>query len=179
MLLKVIVYLEPMIIGVGLVIHWIVHHQNESLLRKAILFMFFIYGISVFYLTLFPIPYDRASLAYIQSFGYSKGMINLIPFKTSMSLKQAFLNGIMLMPLGVMLPLVDQTMKSKKIVGILILTPLMIEVIQGLGSWLIQGLWKQADINDFLLNATGALVGYLCYLVLMKLFPSLKTFISR
>lgn len=69
MLLKVIVYLAPVIIGFGLYINWVVQHQKQSLLYRAILFLFFFYGISVIYLTLYPIPYDRASLEYIQSFG--------------------------------------------------------------------------------------------------------------
>jgi glycopeptide antibiotics resistance protein len=57
------------------------------------------------------------------------------------------------------------------------LTPLAIEVIQALGSWLMQGRWKQADINDFLLNALGALLGFIIYRVFTKQFPSIKKFL--
>jgi glycopeptide antibiotics resistance protein len=177
MLLKIIVYLAPIYIGIGLYINWVVHHKDQSLIHKTILFMFFVYTISVIYLTMFPFPLDQASLEFIQQFGYEKGMINLIPFKTSMSLKQAVLNFIMLAPLGVMLPIVYKTMKTRMIIMILVLTPLMIEVIQALGSWLMQGRWKQADINDFILNATGAIVGLITYRVMIKFFPKLKSFL--
>jgi glycopeptide antibiotics resistance protein len=176
MLLKVIVYFAPIYLGIGLYVYWIVNHKEQSLIRKVILFLFSFYIISVIYLTLFPFPLDQASLEDIQLYGYEKGMINLIPFKSSMSTKQALLNFIMLAPLGVLLPIVNTTMKTRKIVMILILTPFTIEVIQGLGSWLMQGRWKQADINDFLLNAAGAIIGYLVYRLITHLFPSFKKF---
>lgn len=175
MLLKVIVYLAPVYIGSGLYINWVIHHKEQSLIRKAILFLFFFYVISVIYLTLFPFPLDQAALATIQLYGFQKGSINLIPFKSSMSAKQALLNFIMLFPLGVMLPLVYKTMKVKKIILILVLVPLSIEVIQGLGSWLMQGSWKQADINDFMLNALGAVIGLLIIQILTRSFPKLKS----
>jgi hypothetical protein len=86
MLLKIIVYLAPIYIGIGLYINWVVHHKEQSLIHKTILFMFFVYTISVIYLTLFPFPLDQASLEFIQQFGYEKGMINLIPSKRILSL---------------------------------------------------------------------------------------------
>jgi glycopeptide antibiotics resistance protein len=92
-------------------------------------------------------------------------------------MKQALLNFIMLAPLGVFLPIVYTTMKTRKIMMILISTPLTIEVIQALGSWLMQGIWKQADINDFLFNAAGAIIGYLVYCMITHLFPSFKKFL--
>jgi len=174
-LLKVIIYFAPIYIGIGLYINWVVHHKDQSLICKTIQFLFFFYVISVIYLTLFPFPLDQASLEYIQQFGYEMGMINLIPFHSSMSLKQAILNFIMLAPLGIMLPIVYKTMKTRTILITLILTPLMIEVIQALGSWLMQGRWKQADINDFMLNATGAILGLLMYQILTTSFPKLKS----
>jgi len=177
MLLKVIVYLAPVFLGIGLYVYWIVNHKEQSLIRKVILFLFFFYVISVIYLTLFPLPLDQASLEFIQLYGYEKGMINLIPFKSSMSTKQALLNFIMLAPFGLFLPIVYTTMKTRKVVMILILTPFTIEVIQALGSWLMQGRWKQADINDFLLNAAGAIIGYLVYRLITHLFPTFKKFL--
>ena len=177
MLLKLIVYLAPIYIGIGLYINWVIHHKDQSLIHKTILFLFFFYVISVIYLTLFPFLLDRASLETIQEFGYQKGMINLIPFVSSMSMKQAILNFIMLVPLGTMMPIVYQSMKTKTIILILILTPLTIEVIQALGSWLLQGRWKQADINDFMLNAAGAIIGFIIYRALTKSFPKLKSFL--
>lgn len=177
MLLKIIVYLAPVYLGIGFYAYWIITHKGQSLIRKVILFMFFFYTISVIYLTLFPFPLDQVSLELIQFYGYPMGMINLIPFQSSMSTKQALLNFIMLAPLGVFLPIVYTTMKTRKIVMIMILTPFTIEVIQGLGSWLMQGIWKQADINDFLLNAAGAILGYLVYHLITYLFPSFKKFL--
>ena len=177
MLLKLIVYLAPVYIGIGLYINWVIHHKEQSPIHKAILFMFFFYVISVIYLTLFPFPLDQLSLESIQLYGYHKEMINLIPFKSSMSTKQAILNFIMLVPLGTMMPIVYQSMKTKTIILFLILTPLTIEVIQALGSWLMQGIWKQADINDFMLNATGAIVGFIIYRALTRSFPKLKSFL--
>lgn len=177
MLLKAIVYFAPLYLGIALYVYWIVNHKEQSLIRKVILFLFFFYVISVIYLTLFPFPMDQASLEFIQLYGYEKGMINLIIFKSSMSTKQALLNFIMLAPLGVLLPIVYTTMKPRKIVMILILTPFTIEVIQALGSWIMQGRWKQADINDFLLNTAGAIIGYLVYLMITRLFPSFKKFL--
>ena len=179
MLLKLIVYLAPVYVGSRLYINWVIHHKEQSLIRKAILFLFFFYVISVIYITLFPFPLDPAALETIQLYGFQKGSTNLIPFKSSMSSKQALLNFIMLFPLGVMMPLVYKTMKTRKIILILLITPLSIEVIQGLGSWLMQGRWKQADINDFMLNAVGALIGLLIYQIMDKNFPKMMSILKR
>lgn len=178
MLLELVVYLAPAYLGLGYFIYYLVHHKERSLQNKLITFFFIFYVISVIYLTLFPFPLDKQGLELIQQFGYSLSNINWIPFKSSMSLKQAVLNFIMLFPLGIFAPIIFKKSKESTILLNMILTPLLIEVIQGTVSWLLQGTWKQADINDFLLNASGAIVGYLFYKGVSKVFPSLDRYLK-
>lgn len=178
MLLKLVVYLAPVYLGLGYYIFYLVHHKERSLQNKAITFCFLFYVISVIYLTLFPFPLDRQSLASIQLYGFSFSSINLIPFKNSMSLRQSVLNFVMLFPLGIFLPIIFKKSKKSVVYLIMILTPLSIEVSQGAVSWLLQGIWKQADINDFLLNVSGAIVGYLVYKGISKVFPSVDRFLT-
>lgn len=177
MLLKIIVYFSPVYLGLAYYFYYLVHHKENSLQNKVLTFLFLFYIINVIYLALFPFPLDKQGLDMIQQYGYSFRNINLNPFKSSMSVKQAALNLIMLFPLGIFSPIIFKKIKVSKIISILILTPLTIEVIQGTGSWLMQGSWKQADVNDFLLNASGALVGYLVYRFLVRLFPKMKSFL--
>lgn len=176
MFIKLIVYLSPVYIGLGFYVNWVINHKEQGLIRKIILFLFLLYGICVINVTFFPLPLDRASLENIKFDMVQKWTVNLIPFRSSMSAKQAVLNFVMMFPLGVMAPIVYKTSKTRRIILILVLTPLSIEFIQGLGSWLMQGRWRQADINDFLLNAAGAIVGFTIYRTIIKLFPSLVPF---
>ena len=177
MLLKLVVYLSPVYLGLVYYLYFLIHHKDRRLQNKAITFFFVFYIISVIYLTLFPFPLDKRGLDQIQLYGFSFSNINLIPFKTSMSQKQAFLNFVMLFPLGIFAPIIFKKSTTSTILTILFLIPLSIEVIQGTVSWLLQGLWKQADINDFLLNACGALLGLLLFHVFIKLFPTLRKFL--
>lgn len=154
------IYLFP--IGFGITLFYIHKHKELSLIQKGILLCFTFYLVMVIHYTLLPFPLDPYAFETVRQFGYS-GSINLIPFRTSMSMKQAGLNFIMLAPLGLFVPIIFQSLKTKTILIILVLTPLLIEVIQGVGTWLLQGLWKSADINDLMLNATGAVLIYLAY----------------
>lgn len=81
------------------------------------------------------------------------------PSTTLFCLQTIIGNMIMFMPLGVMLPLISRRVVSAETVLTTALTAsLAIEAVQYAGKWL--GIPRWTDIDDVLLNVTGALVGY-------------------
>jgi len=104
--------------------------------------------------------------------------INLIPFHTIgayLSRGNFFLslinlggNVVVFLPIGLMPPLLwKKWQRIWKAAGAGFLTSLSIETIQ-----LFIG--RSVDIDDVLLNTLGALLGYLLYRVLLRLFPAIK-----
>jgi glycopeptide antibiotics resistance protein len=96
-------------------------------------------------------------------------LVNLIPFKSILAgiRRGGWLlnvnvigNIVVFMPLGLLIPLLGRRLSAAGAVlwaGLLLSTS--IEVLQ----WLFAR--RVADIDDVILNSTGALIGYACYLL--------------
>lgn len=82
---------------------------------------------------------------------------NLVPFVGS-SFVPVFLNFVLFIPYGLLLPLVFRSCRGnwKKVVSICGLTSLIIEVLQLFGG-------RYAEIDDVLINTFGAFSGYMIY----------------
>ena len=109
---------------------------------------FCIYGVTLLKITgIFTLNY---SLSGIVSY-------NIVPFIGS-SIVPVFLNFLLFIPYGLLLPLVFRTCKWnwKKIVVICGSTSLAIELLQMFGG-------RYAEIDDFLINTFGAFSGYIIY----------------
>lgn len=119
----------------------------------------------------------------------SNGMyrINLIPlietikmltngWNIGYSYYQVIANILLFMPLGFLLPLLFEDIRSwKKIFIYGCLTSVIIEVAQ------IFTLLNVTDIDDMIFNTLGAVLGYACYLIFIKLIHrlKLKTFVDK
>jgi len=172
MLFLTVIYLIPILLFID--IYYLVKNRTFSVYRKLFFLLVSVYMLMLVDAVFLPFPINKDALDYVQrwGFGFDPKSMNFIPFSSSMSFKQAFLNLILLFPLGFTLPLIKRDLPSLKSVQILILTPLLIEIIQGFGSVLLDGYWKSLDINDFLLNACGALFGLFFIRVIMKKYST-------
>lgn len=127
--------------------------------------------------TFFPLPVDAAFIALERASAY--GSHNLIPFRTisamlahpvpGVALMQIGGNLLLFLPLGYFLPLLFRRfMDFRRAMISLVASVLLVEI----GQWLLSTLlyrytYKSFDVDDILLNLTGALVGYgLCRLLI-------------
>ena len=128
--------------------------------RKSILYyLFSCYLAAVYVLVGLPnIAYVRPELN-----------LNLIPFiGMADDLKNSFLNVLLFVPLGIMLPLLwhkFRTLKSTVLFGFGM--SLVIELLQILT-------FRATDVNDLITNISGTILGFLCENVMLQNFPSAK-----
>lgn len=101
---------------------------------------------------------------------YLRGSVNLVPFKTiagfiegavtgtmdaDFSLTNLLGNLVAFMPMGLFLPCVFK--KTRRFTGLLLCSSLVVLFIEGLQLITMHGSF---DIDDFILNISGALLGY-------------------
>lgn len=153
-------------------------------LKEILKFLFVLYMLMVVSVTLFPLGLP---------FGfypeYIKNGLNLIPFVSiikdisqigiayggdapvmiGLIVRNVGGNILLLMPLGVLVPILFHTYRHlKKIVILGLLTSISIESIQILE--IVVGAWgRTVDIDDVICNVLGATLGYLIYKITFKL----------
>ena len=66
---------------------------------------------------------------------------------------------IMLLPLGILLPLIWPRLRVRQMAFIAVLTPLCIELLQLLDN-ILGGMVRAVEVEDLVLNACGCLLGY-------------------
>lgn len=108
-------------------------------------------------------------ISYVMSGIYN---INLIPFMGG-SIIMMFLNCLLFIPLGFLLPLVfkNSELDIKKVLIIGLMISLSIEVLQLFGG-------RYAEIDDVIMNTIGTLAGYTLYIKSKKLIHGKFKFIK-
>lgn len=148
---------------------WIYFRIQQNNQRKAVLLskefpinLFFVYMLTVIYVTLEPFHFTPPSL--------NDGKMNLIPYVQILyqyKYKPPFFwmlytlgNILLFIPFGLLLPfLYKKRFRAFVILGLAILCSLSIETIQFFFT-----VDRAADIDDFILNIFGAMVGYFLFL---------------
>ncbi len=128
--------------------------------------IFGIYLLMVAAVTLFPIPLPRPG-AQRSSVAHILAQINLIPLDFHRLFRysriwiflEIFGNILMTIPYGFGLPFLTQ-IRPKKFIWAAMAIGFTIETTQLLLALIIGASYRQTDINDFLLNTLGALIGY-------------------
>ncbi|MBN8210652.1 VanZ family protein [Bacillus sp. NTK071] len=147
--------------------------QNEGVLtqkwvKKGGALALCIYLLALFYATLFIYNY----------YPYGKS-VNLVLFDSIklmwesgsywLILKNIIGNILLFMPLGFLIPLVSNKWKSGLIIAIIgFATSTLIELLQ---YFVAQRIF---DIDDILLNALGAVVGYVAFRLVLSLYKKIK-----
>ena len=142
-------------------------HVPFSLQRELLLFITYLYITCTLIITIVPVPmtrsengkHDRINL--IPVVNTIKDFIELSPQRRSMSghiLENTFGNILLFIPLGILLPLLSKRMSLRRLLITAFLFSLMIETTQFISSYF--GVYRYADIDDIILNTSGACIGF-------------------
>jgi len=143
-------------------------HKNISQTKKKflLLLVFVIYIFGVFYFTGVGTIFD------IQRRGmqFESGKVNLLPFSREIDVVEYFLNVLLFIPLGFLLPIIWPNIKKiKQIVLSGISFSLLIELSQLFTN-------RRTDIDDVLMNTFGTILGYWLFSIFVRIvkksFPS-------
>lgn len=151
--------------------------NKEIVVRKELVsFIFYIYVLALIGVTLFPISIifngraaytDAIAVNYVpfKSIANSVSEVGHDAFKIKLLIENVGGNFILLMPLGFLLPVLIRKANSfKKVLIICFLVSLSIETLQFLEDFLgIAFYYRIADVDDLILNTSGAAVGYGIY----------------
>ena len=161
----------PLWIGFRYIIAQIYQKKNLpfDVKRERLLFLFYIYIGFVLILTVVPLPMAREKypgstrINFIPIITTAKHFIaTLINFKTflrSGSIENVFGNFLLFLPLGFLLPrLWDKYNNWVSVLAIAFILSFSIELIQ-LASRILE-LYRSVDIDDIILNTSGAVAGY-------------------
>ena len=119
----------------------------------VMLVIFSIYIIGVYHFT------STGSLYNVEM---RKDLINLIPFSSDIDFIGYFLNAVLFVPLGILVPLIYIKMdKLKYIFGTGLGFSMLIEISQLLNN-------RRTDIDDLILNTVGAIIGFALYKIFNK-----------
>lgn len=79
-------------------------------------------------------------------------------------------NFIMLMPLGVLIPLINPRFRLGRMTAVAVLVPVGIEGLQLLNNILMGAVFRNVETEDVILNAAGCILAYLIFAGLRRLF---------
>ena len=133
--------------------------DEKTFLRKLIKISFILYVLLLSWIIVLKFRINISDLKYIRK-------INLIPFRSN-NLKEAMVNLILFVPLGMYL---KYLFKDKKILNVLViaLTSLFYEVLQYIFHIGV------SDITDIIINVIGGVIGILLINVITKIINKLK-----
>ena len=124
----------------------------------VMLVIFSIYIIGVYHFTSTGTLYNGL----IYQLEMRKDLINLIPFSSDIDFIGYFLNAVLFVPLGILVPLIYTKMdKLKYIFGTGLGFSMLIEISQLLNN-------RRTDIDDLILNTVGAIIGFALYKIFNK-----------
>lgn len=133
--------------------------DEKTFLRKLIKISFIIYVLLLSWIIVLKFRINISDLKYIRK-------VNLIPFRSN-NLKEAMVNLILFVPLGMYL---KYLFKDKKVLNVLViaLTSLFYEVLQYIFHIGV------SDITDIIINVIGGVIGILLINVITKIINKLK-----
>ena len=188
-----------------LIIPWLVYSYRKygylSLWASIVAYSFAFYMLTALFLVLLPLPATRNTCA-LQSpdtvhytlvpFNFVRDMINsgsvvwsqpstYVRLLTQSAFLQAVFNFLLLLPLGVYLRYFFQQKRFwKRALGLGFALSLFYETTQLTGIYGIYNCpYRIFDVDDLILNSTGALFGFVIAPVLLALFPSRKSLIAK
>ncbi len=100
--------------------------------------------------------------------------LNLIPLVTltPRDVETSFLNTLLLIPFGFGLPFITN-FRMKKIVLIGALFSGIIEFLQFITGYMTKITFRVADINDVIFNTVGVVIGYILFVIFMRIYRKL------
>ncbi len=151
------VFLAFLLVFIFIILVKGLYRNKQRLFFQTIMFLYMTTLIGV---TLFPICIDGSV---VQNFKY-----NLEPFKYGFS-NMDFLNVIMTIPMGFITPLIYKLNLKKKLV-IILSTGFFIESFQYAIGAVTGSFLRVVDINDYICNTLGVLIGFIALGVFRIIF---------
>ncbi|MGF7400467.1 VanZ family protein [Thermoanaerobacterium thermosaccharolyticum] len=145
--------------------------------KKAKFEKYIIYAVLVAYIAVlintvfFPIPIQSDMIQFLK--GTKNKSFNLVPLLPMLRYTniQIIGNFVLLMPLAFLMPFINYKYISfRKNISLCTITSFCIEITQLLVSLTYGFAYKICDINDFILNVFGALIGYIFFKILLHIF---------
>lgn len=193
------------LLGFILIIPWLIYSYRKygylSLWESIVAYSFIFYMLAALFLVLLPLPATRDTCSLqpantvhytLVPFTFIKDILSggqvvwLQPSTYARILSQdafiqAFFNFMLLMPFGVYLRyFFNKRRHWGKALGLGFLISLFFEVTQLTGIYGIYNCpYRIFDVDDLLLNSTGALFGFLIAPVLLALFPSRESVLAK
>lgn len=137
--------------------------------------VFGVYLLNVIRYTFFPFPMDPQLLALMRMTGSEPGMmrVNLLPFHsqyydTILEDKSNYLNVLMTIPYGLLLPFLVR-MNTRRMLVWALAIGLVIEALQGIIDLGLGFTYRTVDINDVIFNFAGAMLGWGLLRLLLRL----------
>lgn len=144
--------------------HKCIYKKETDTTKLIVKTLFYFYLIAVLFVTLLPLDFQYFELG---NFTYWNANNFMRPFEDLVlgrrgALRGIILNTIMLIPFGILYPLVIQKTNVIKCISIGLLFILGIEVSQMLLSLFCIG-FRTFDITDVIVNTIGIFIGYIIY----------------
>jgi glycopeptide antibiotics resistance protein len=154
--------------------------KKKSSLEYLLFFtIFYVYLFKVLDYTLFQfqslllLKYFMPNLILIgQTAGNAMNLIPLITL-TSDDLETSLLNILLLIPFGFGLPFITN-LRMRKIVIVGALFSIVLEFLQLITGFMAQVTFRIADINDVIFNTFGVAIGYILFIVFLRLYRSIS-----
>ncbi|HLQ98403.1 MAG TPA: VanZ family protein [Candidatus Dormibacteraeota bacterium] len=188
-------------LGFLLFIPWLIYSYRKygylSVWESVVMYSFVFYMLTALFLVLLPLPttrdtcslqppdtvhYSLVPLSFIKDIMSSSSVVWSHPstygrLLTESAFFQAVFNFLLLMPFGVYLRyFFNHRGFWKKALGLGFSLSLFYEITQITGIYGIYNCpYRIFDVDDLLLNSTGALIGFLLAPILLALFPSRKS----
>jgi glycopeptide antibiotics resistance protein len=165
-------YLSLAVLGVTLIVLWVIKRSFSYLFFCAI---FGIYLIGVVSVVVFPVHIPSGNTEYAFRLQF-----NLIPLYFGrcdflfLCLRNIYENILLTIPFGFGVNFVDRV-KPRNILWLAIAVGIFLELLQLVLALIVRSPFRAIDINDVLLNAIGALIGY----GLFKIFGWIYLYITR
>ncbi|WDI27679.1 VanZ family protein [Bacillus subtilis] len=159
--------------------------------KHIVIFCLLVYFFNLISVTLFPIPIDTVLIKDMRDDTYIPFVSgnNFIPFYFFVDIYHEGLqyyvirsiggNLILLMPVGLLFPLLFNKSNVKRILLTGFFISLFIELIQLSFSVYIGTISRSFDVDDLILNTLGTLIGYWFFYILRTLFGKLNCRIKK
>ena len=155
--------------------------KKFTLQFHILFFLLLVYINIVVGITLFPIPFDKRYIAFNVEHGIGR-KFNFVPFmfikdlisNVSRDRIPVFGNMVLLFPLGYLVPIIFKKINNlvkTALVGLVI--AIGIETLQFIISYFLGFKYRSVDVDDLILNTTGAVIGYL---ILRLMIPVVEKF---
>nr|WP_296167738.1 VanZ family protein [uncultured Ruminococcus sp.] len=154
---------------------------KKGVKKTALVCIFIAYITAVVCIVFFPIPYDEEPIEYLNGYTW----YNFVPFAMitealsngfgETAFLQIFGNILLSVPFGFFVMMWMKKPKLWKMFVFAFAFTVTIEVTQMFLGFAIHSMYRNVDIDDIILNATGAFIGFGLYKILPQSFKQKLT----